>query len=112
MNMCSFTSSCSFINIALIIERIIIYGACIWGSKLIKQVLTKLTSIQSIFLLQLSCGYETIPTDGLTLLTCMPPNTITLIYEHNISSILYLEQDDITDTLIPKTMIQHKVSSW
>lgn len=112
MNMCSFTNNSSFINTALIIERIIIYGACIWGSKLTKQVLTKLTSIQSIFLLQISCGYKTIPTDGLTLLTCIPRNTITLKYEHNRSSILYLEQDDITNTLFPNTMIQHKVRTW
>lgn len=74
-----------------------------------KQILIKLISIQKNFLLQISRGYQTISTDVLNILTGNPPITITIKFEYNKTSILQLKQENITNTLLPNTIIKRKV---
>ncbi|GBL75896.1 Putative protein in type-1 retrotransposable element R1DM [Araneus ventricosus] len=55
------------------IEKALLYGASVWGGALTKTQITRLHSIQRIFLLKLSRGYRTTSTNVLNVLTGLPP---------------------------------------
>ncbi|GBM28058.1 Putative protein in type-1 retrotransposable element R1DM [Araneus ventricosus] len=59
------------------IEKALLYGASVWGGALTKNQITRLHSIQRIFLLKLSRGYRTTSTNILNVLTGLPPLHIT-----------------------------------
>ncbi|GBN92373.1 Putative protein in type-1 retrotransposable element R1DM [Araneus ventricosus] len=55
------------------IEKAMLYGASVWGGALTKAQITRLHSIQRIFLLKLTRGYRTTSTNVLNVLTGLPP---------------------------------------
>lgn len=93
-------------------ERIITYGASIWGGDLTKAAKQKLYSIQRMFLLQISRGYRTISTDALTVLTGIPPIQFTLQYEYLKSNILHLRNEEIIQKYFPNSVIYSNSGSW
>ncbi|GBN40337.1 Putative protein in type-1 retrotransposable element R1DM [Araneus ventricosus] len=64
------------------IEKALLYGASVWGGALTKNQITRLHSIQRIFLLKLSRGYRTTSTNVLNVLTGLPPLHITAEAEY------------------------------
>ncbi|GBM24532.1 Retrovirus-related Pol polyprotein from type-1 retrotransposable element R1, partial [Araneus ventricosus] len=55
------------------IEKALTYGASVWGGALTRAQITRLHSIQRIFLLKLTRGYRTTSTNVLNVLTGLPP---------------------------------------
>ncbi|GBN58384.1 Putative protein in type-1 retrotransposable element R1DM [Araneus ventricosus] len=64
------------------IEKALLYGASVWGGALTKNQITRLHSIQRIFLLKLTRGYRTTSTNVLNVLTGLPPLHITAESEY------------------------------
>ena len=95
-----------------IIEKIITYGAGVWAGNLSPLAQTKLSSIQRLFLLQMSRGYRTVSTDALNVVTGIPPIRYTLQHDSARSKLLQLKDADLAATCFPNKHIQHMVPSW
>lgn len=95
-----------------IVEKILLYGAGVWGGSLTKQAKDKLTSLQRPFLRQISRGYKTISTDALQVLTGIPPIVITLEYENKRTGILQLKNKSLTKDLVQDAEVQLKIHAW
>lgn len=95
-----------------IIEKIITYGAGVWGGSLSKQTCDKLLSLQRMFLLLISRGYKTISTNALHIITGIVPIHLTLKYEYLRSGCLHHENINLINHYFPNTTIVSRSSSW
>lgn len=94
-----------------VIERILLYGACIWGHNLNKTEIKKINSIQRIFLLKITRAYRTAPTSALHILAGIPPLHLTLKKEAVTQSVTHTHSDASWDTLHFKHTDYQKLSN-
>lgn len=76
-----------------VIERIVLYGASIWGHNLNKNEIKKLNSLQRIFLLKITRTYRTAPTYALHILAGLPPLHLALKKEAVTQTLTHLQID-------------------